>query len=167
LTRRILGAGEVQASIPEIFSKIMSGGADCLAEILGSDPGLQGSVDWDRAETLGKVRASPEDVITKAKYAEHEIIYSKDGKFPVLDAQGQPPAGLEWQKNRHHGLVISSESHLISVYREVVEAGSPEFTTFLAANKEVQQFRPTLLTAEIWTARTVLFLIRLFATVIG
>ena len=38
---RILGAGE----IPVIFSKV-SGGADCSAEILGSDPDLQGSVDW-------------------------------------------------------------------------------------------------------------------------
>ena len=75
--RPILGAGEVQTRIPEIFSKI-SGGAACLEVILGSDPDLQESVDWDSDETLRKVRASPEDVIKKAMYPEHQIIYSKD-----------------------------------------------------------------------------------------
>ena len=110
--RPILGAGEVQTRIPEIFSKI-SGGAACLEVILGSDPDLQESVDWDSDETLRKVRASPEDVIKKAMYPEHQIIYSKDGKFPVLDVCGQPPAGLDWQKTALHGLVICGEKYLI------------------------------------------------------
>ena len=157
----------MQASIPVIFSNISSGGADCLAEILCSDPGLQGPVDWDRAETLGKVRASEEDVITKAKYDEYQIIYSMDGTFPVLDDNGQPPAGLEWQKNRHHGLVINYELHLIAAKGVVVQPGSPEEATFQAANKEVQELESTFSTARKWTARTALFLIRLFATAIG
>ena len=157
----------MQASIPVIFSKIMSGGAGCLEEILGSDPDLQGSVDWDRAETLGKVRASPEDVITKAMYDKHQIIYSRDGTFPVLDDKGRPPEALEWQKNSLHGLVIRGERHLIDAKISVVNPGSPEADTFQAANRDVQGGRKTLLTAGIWTARTVLFLIRLFATVIG
>ena len=157
----------MQASIPVIFSKITSGGANCLAEILGSDPDLQGSVDWDRAETLGKVRASEEDVIRKEMYDQQQIIYSRDGAFPVLDAQGRPPAGLEWQKNPHHGLVISGEPHLINAKKWVVNPCSQDEATFQNANKEVQNNRRTLLTAQIWTARTVLFLIRLFATAIG
>ena len=167
MTRRILGAGEVQASIPVIFSKITSGGANCLAEILGSDPDLQGSVDWDRAETLGKVRASEEDVIRKEMYVQHQIIYSRDGAFPVLDGQGRPPVGLEWQKNRHHCLVISGEPHLINAKNSVVNPGSQEEATFQNANKEVQGYKKPLWTAQIWTARTALFLIRLFATAIG
>ena len=157
----------MQASIPVIFPKIMSGGAACLAEILGSDPALQGSVDRDRAETLCKVRASEKDVITKDLYGIHQIIYSKDGKFPTLDPQGQPPADLTWQNNSHHGLVISGEPHLINAKNLVVDEGSQEEATFQDANKEVQGNRKTLWTAAKWTARTALFLIRLFATAIG
>jgi len=170
LTRRILCAGEVlEASFPAIFSKIISGGVDCFNEILCSVPDLPGSVDWDRAETLGKVRASREDVITKAKYSTEGIIYSKSGQFPHLDKSGNPPLGLEWQKSSHHGLVINSQTQLIKAVEEVVGAHSVEDKTFQAANRVVQGKAPKerLSAAVVWTAKTALFLIRLFATAIG
>jgi len=122
---------------------------------------------WDRAETLGKVRARPEDVITKEKYRDHGIIYSKEGRFPILDTDGQPPAGLdslEWQTNPQHGLVIRGETHLIQAFKRV---GSEHLKTFQDANKEVQGRTNKPSKARVWTARTALFLIRLFATVIG
>ena len=136
--------------------------AVCLADILGSSPDR--TEDWDRAETLGKVRARREDVITQEKYRDHGIIYSKEGRFPILDTEGQPPAGLEWQTNPQHGLVIRGETHLIQAFKRV---GSEHLKTFQDANKEVQGRPKKLSTAGVWTARTALFLIRLFATVIG
>ena len=167
MTWRILGAGEIPVSVIS-FSKISGGGAGCLAEILGSDPDPQGSVDWDRHETLGKVRASPEDVITKEMYREHQIIYSQDGTFPLLNCDCQPPAGLEWQKSRDHCLVISGKNHLITAVNEVVCRSSQEAVTFLEANREIQKQKgERFSTAGIWTARTGLFLIRMFATAIG
>jgi hypothetical protein len=158
LTRRILdaGSGEVQKRISAV----------CLDDILRSSPDRK--EDWDRAETLGKVRAKPEDVITKEEYGDYEIIYSKNGDFPILDPAGNPPASLDWRINRHHGLVIRGETHLIEAVERAVP-GREIDETFQDANREVQG-RPEnrkLLTALVWTARTALFLIRLFATVIG
>ena len=136
--------------------------AVCLADILGSSPDR--TEDWDRAETLGKVRARREDVITQEKYRDHGIIYSKEGRFPILDTEGQPPAGLEWQTNPQHGLVIRGETHLIQAVERV---GCEHSETFQDANKEVQGRTNKPSKARVWTARTALFLIRLFATVIG
>jgi len=140
--------------------------AVCRADILGSSPDR--TEDWDRAETLGKVRARREDVITQEKYRDHGIIYSKEGRFPILDTEGQPPAGLEWQTNPQHGLVIRGETHLIEAVERAVP-GSEIDETFQGANREVQGRPGTrkLSTALVWRARTALFLIRLFATVIG
>ena len=164
--------------LPEIFLKI-SEGAVCRDEILGSDPDLQGSVDWNLEETLGKVRASHEDVITKDKYRHYRIIYSEDGKFPVLDVHGQPPAGLEWQKTALHGLVISGQNMLIQAVDGVIGSSRAFETIFQDANIEVQQTankeveqttqerRQPFSVAQIWRARTALFLIRLFSTAIG
>ena len=168
MTWRILGAGEIPVSVIS-FSKISGGGAGCLAEILGSDPDPQGSVDWDRNETLGKVRASPEDVITKEMYDEHQIIYSKDGEFPLLNLDGQPPEGLEWQKSRDHCLVISGKNHLKAAVDKAAPNGSQEDTTFQEVKRDVQEKKKgeKLLTGVKWTAKTALFLIRMFATAIG
>ena len=140
--------------------------AVCLADILRSSPDRTEDIldSWDRAETLGKVRARSEDVITKEKYGDHGIIYSKKGRFPILDTDGRPPAGLEWRTNPQHGLVICGETHLIQAVKRV---GSEHLKTFQDANKEVQGRPKKLSTAGVWTARTALFLIRLFATVIG
>ena len=124
-------------------------------------------MDWDREETIGKVRASQGDVITKHMYCEHQIIYSRWGEFPVLDELGLPPAGLEWQKTPQHGLVINGNAHLIKAVEVVINGGSEQEKTFLAANQKVQGYPSKLSTAAISTARTCLFLIRLFATAIG
>ena len=151
----------------------------CRDEILGSSPGI--TEDWDRNETLGKVRASLEDVITKQGYTEHGIIHSADGRFPVLNADGLPPAELAWQESPHHGLVICGETHLILAVKAVAPDRSAEQTTFEAANREVQAANREvqaanrevqankwrISVAKVWMARTALFLIRLFATVIG
>jgi hypothetical protein len=102
------GAGEHSCNIFE--DSIWRSRCRLLAEILDNDPGLQGSVDWDHAETLGKVRASPKDVITKAKYNKHQIIYSKDRRFPVLDMKGLPPADLDGK--RTVTTVLSLEANL-------------------------------------------------------
>ena len=182
LMRQILGAGVAHPPgnqpLPVIFLTI-SEGAVCRDEILGSDPDLQGSVDWNLEETLGKVRASHEDVITKDKYRHYRIIYSEDGKFPVLDVHGQPPAGLEWQKTALHGLVISGKNMLIKAVEGVIGSSRAFDNTFQDANKEVQETaneeveqttykrRKYHSVAQKWKARTALFLIRLFSTAIG
>ena len=124
-------------------------------------------MDWDLVETLGKVRASPEDIITKAKYPQPEVLYSKDGEFPVLDCDERPPAHLEWQKTPLHGLVICGEKHLIQAVQDVVQRGSEHYNTFNNAKIQVQGEKYSKSKASIWTARTALFLIRLFATTIG
>jgi hypothetical protein len=164
LTRRILGAGE----IPEIFSKI-TGGPSCFEEILSSDPDLQEHVDWDREETIGKIEASPMDVITKEKYADNNILYSANGDFPILDAAGNPPENLQWQKTPHHGLVICGKSHLTNAAQDVVDSTGAQ-DTFEAANRELQKQQAgykTFSQSKTWMARTALSLIRLFATLIG
>jgi hypothetical protein len=148
---------------------MLSFGSACREEILESGPDEPGSVDWDLEDTLDKVRASEKDVITKEMRVEHEIIYSEDGKFPVLGVDGHPPAHLAWQNNPHHGLVINGEDHLIAAVKRVVVHSSPNKTTFDAANRSVQgkKEKTKLSQAKEWTAKTALFLIRLFATAIG
>ena len=192
MTRRILGAGvppqpawvsesgplrkiisaEGSACLEEILRVIismLSFGSACREEILESGPDEPGSVDWDLEDTLDKVRASEKDVITKEMRVEHEIIYSEDGKFPVLGVDGHAPAHLAWQHNPHHGLVINGEDHLIAAVKRVVVHSSPNKTTFDAANRSVQgkKEKTKLSQAKQWTAKTALFLIRLFATAIG
>ena len=102
-------------------------------------------------------------------YYEHQIIYSKDGEFPLLNLDGQPPEGLEWQKSRDHCLVISGKNHLKAAVDKAAPNGSQEDTTFQEVKRDVQEKKKgeKLLPGVKWTAKTALFLIRMFATAIG
>lgn len=163
------------AAIKDISSAAFFSGTvpTWFSAIIRSKPA--GPVDWDRSETLGKVRASESDVVRKEQYAEHDVLYSADGRFPILDAAGNPPVDLNWQKSRHYGLVINAETHLHAATVMVLENSEPSVRrVFQAANRAYQTARsdrPQGATrfskSKVWEARTALYLIRLFATTIG
>jgi len=145
---------------------------------LDSDPDST-PVDWDRSETLGKVRADKDQVISKDLLATKGIIYSKDGSFPIMNpATYEPPAALQWQKTRLHGLLISGESLWIKAVDSAIRKGTPNArereSTFEKAKREAEANHPEgggertrISTGAVWIARTALFLVRLFATAIG
>jgi hypothetical protein len=146
-------------------------GLACYDEILQSEPDPEDSPDSDLNETLGKVWAKDDDVITKAGLFAENIIYSENGKFPILGTDSKPPVDTQWQHTPNHGLLINGMSHVLDAVDTTVQSIKQK-KTFQAVNKEVQakaaEGKPAKFSKEeVWRARSALYLIRLFASAIG